>query len=72
MQFYDLMTSDQGKSIIKNGWKASVITGVIVSGLANLPSIDSFADINPLLAEQTIINKESLTPEDEIVERGYA
>ena len=29
MKFYDLMTSDQGKFLIKNGWKASGVTGVI-------------------------------------------
>ena len=48
IEYYDLMTPDQGKSLIKNGWKASGITGVIESGLINLLSIDSFADIDPL------------------------
>ena len=72
MEFYDLMTYDQGKSSIKNGWKASGITGVIESGLANLPSIDSFAGIDPLITEPTIGNNESPIPEEEIVERSYA
>ena len=49
MELYDLMTSDQGKSVIKNGWKASSVTGVIESRLATLPSIDPFADIDPLI-----------------------
>ena len=48
IEYYDLMTPDQGKSLIKNGWKASGITGVIESGLINLLSIDSFVDIDPL------------------------
>ena len=72
MKFYDLMTSDQGKSVIKNGWKASEITGVIESELANLPSIDPFADIDPLIIEPAISNNESPIPEEKIVERGYA
>ena len=72
MEFYDLMTSDQGKSIIKNDWKAFGITGVIESGLANLPSIDPFADIDLLITEPGISNNESPIPEEEIVERGYA
>ena len=59
MEFYDLMTSDQGKSIIKNDWKAFGITGVIESGLANLPSIDPFADIDLLITEPGISNNES-------------
>ena len=72
MEFYDLMTSDQGKSIIKNGWKASGITVVTESGLANLPSVDLFADIDPLITEPAISNNESPIPEEEILERGYA
>ena len=71
MEFYDLMTSDQGKSAIKNSWKASGITGVIESGLANLPSIDPFTDIDPLITEPTLSNNELPIPEEEIVERGY-
>ena len=72
MEFYDLMTSDQGKSVIKNGWKASGITGVTESGLANLPSIDPFADIDSLIIEPTIGINESPFLEEEIIERGYA
>ena len=72
MEFYDLMTSDQGKSIIKNGWRASEIIGVIESGLTNLPSIDPFPDIDPLITEPTISNNELPIPEEETVDRGYA
>ena len=69
MEFYDLMISDQRKSVIKNVWKASGITGVVKTGLANLPSMDPFADTDPLIA---ISNNKSLITEEEIVERGYA
>ena len=72
MEFYDLMTSDQGKSIIKNGWKASGMTVVTESGLANLPSVDPFAGIDPVITEPTISNNESPIPEEEILEGGYA
>ena len=70
-EFYDLMTYDQGKSVIKNGWEASGITGVIESRLVNLSSVDPFADIDPLVTKPTISNNKPLIPEEEIVERGY-
>ena len=66
------MTYDQGKSVIKNGWEASGITGVIESRLVNLSSVDPFADIDPLVTKPTISNNESSIPEEDIVERGYA
>ena len=68
------MTSDQGKSIIKNGWNVPRITGVIESGLENLLSIDLFAEIDPLVTEPTLIQlvTESPIPEEEIAGGGYA
>ena len=71
-EFYDLMTYDQGKLVIKNGWEASRITGVIESRLVNLSSIDPFAEIDPLITKPTISNNKPPIPEEEIVERGYA
>ena len=62
----------EAKSVTKNGQNASGITGVIESGLANLPSINPFANIDPLITEPTISNNESPIPEEEIVERRYA
>ena len=73
MEFYNLMVSDQGKSVIRNGWKASGITRIIESELANLPSIDPFVDIDPLITEPKICkNNEPPIAEEEIIERGYA
>ena len=73
MEFYDLMVSDQGKSVIRNGWKASGIIRIIESGLANLPSTDPFVDIDPLITEPRISkNNEPPIAEEEIIERGYA
>ena len=71
-EFYDLMTYDQGKLVIKNGWEASRITAVIESRLVNLSSIDPFAEIDPLITKPTISNNKTPIPEEEIVERGYA
>ena len=71
-EFYDLMTYDQGKLVIKNGWEASRITAVIESRLVNLSSIDPFAEIDPLITKPTISNNKPPIPEEEIVERGYA
>ena len=71
-KFYDLMTYDQGKLEIKNGWEASRITGVIESRLVNLSSIDPFAEIDPFITKPTISNNKPPVPEEEIVERGYA
>ena len=71
-EFYDLMTYDQGKLEIKNGWEASRITGVIESRLVNLSSIDPFAEIDPFITKPTISNNKPPVPEEEIVERGYA
>ena len=71
-EFYDLMTYDQGKSVIKNGGEASGITGVTESQLVNLSSVNPFADIDPLVTKPTISNNKPLIREEEIVERGYA
>ena len=37
-----------------------------------MPSIDPFANIDPLIIEPAISNSESPIPEEKIVERGYA
>ena len=71
-EFYDLMTYDQGKSVIIDCWEASGITGVLESRLVNLSSVDLFANIDPLVTKPTISNNKPLIPEEEIAERGYA
>lgn len=43
------MTSDEGKKYIESGWRASGIADAIKMGKANLPSIDPFDDLDPLL-----------------------
>ena len=43
------MTLAEGKKYIDGGWRASGITGAVQMGTANLPLIDPFNDLDPLL-----------------------
>ena len=47
------MTTDKGWDIIKNGWKAVGITNAIHLGLNNLPSVDPFDEMDPMLQPST-------------------
>ena len=49
VEFYNEMTSESSSTIIVNGWKASGIYDGLKMGSSNLPSIDPFQDISPLL-----------------------
>ena len=49
VEFYNEMTSESGSTVIVNGWKASGIYDGLKMGSSNLPSIDPFQDISPLL-----------------------
>ena len=45
------MTSDEGKPITQNGWKSAAgIKDALRMGNRSTPSLDSFFDIDPLLA----------------------
>ena len=44
------MTSNEGKPIIQNGWKSDDIEDNLEMGKGNMPSLDPFFDIDPLLA----------------------
>ena len=46
---YNRMTTEEGKAVIKAGWVASGIADAIEIGVANLPSIDPFNVIDPLI-----------------------
>ena len=48
MQLYDYMTSSASQEVIANGWKDSGITYALEMGLSRLPSLDPFADTDPL------------------------
>ena len=47
------MTTVKGKYIIKSDWRVAGITNTICLGSKNLPAIDPFHDINPLLDGNT-------------------
>ena len=49
IDFYNIMASNQGKEVILSGWLKSGITDAIKLGLSNLPPIDPFNDIDPLV-----------------------
>ena len=43
------MSTDEGKEIVANGWKKAGIFDAIKLGSSDLPSLDAFADICPLI-----------------------
>ena len=47
--FYNHMTSERRIEIIECGWRASGILDALRMGSSALPSIDPFADIDPML-----------------------
>ena len=60
VDFYNHMTSDKGIPIIKSGWRAAGITDAINLGLENLPSIDPFEEIDPMVdSSASIIDRDN-------------
>ena len=51
VEFYNEMTFVKGKEIIASGWRAAGITDAISFGSKELPPIDPFHDIDPLIFE---------------------
>ena len=49
--YYNDITSENGSSVIINGWKAAGIYDAIKAGSSGLQSIDPFEDISPLVTE---------------------
>ena len=49
IDFYNEMTSAKGKEIITSGWVSSGIKDAIELGLQNLPLIDPFEQLDPML-----------------------
>ena len=48
MNLYDEITSEKGKEIVLNGWKAAGILDAVKMGSAKLKCLDPFNDIDPL------------------------
>ena len=51
VEYYNKITSENGSSVIINGWKAAGIYDAIKAGSSGLQSIDPFEDISPLFTE---------------------
>ena len=48
-EFYNNITSESGLSVVTDGWKATGIFNAIKMGSADIPSLDPFQEISPLL-----------------------
>jgi len=62
VEFYNLMTTAQGKEIIDSGWKAAGITDAVRVGLSELPPIDPFNDIDPILEGEPDVGNQHFLP----------
>ena len=54
------MTTSKGKEIIDSGWKAAGISDAIKLSSSNLPPIDPFHDIDPMLGDKSDCNNRHL------------
>ena len=52
VEYYNEITSENGSSVIINGWKEAGIYDVIKTGSSGLQPIDPFKDISPLVTKQ--------------------
>ena len=62
VEFYNPMTTSKGKEIIDSGWKAAGIADAINLGLSQLPPIDPFNDIDPILEGQSDTGNQHFLP----------
>ena len=51
VEYYNKIKSENGSSVMKNGWKATGIYHAINAGSSGLQSIDPFEDISPFVTE---------------------
>ena len=49
VDFYNHMTTEKGRDVIERGWRAAGITDALIKGSKDLPSIDPFEHIDPML-----------------------
>ena len=49
LDLFNYLTSEKGREIISNGWKAAAITDAITKGSHGLESFDPFQAIDPLV-----------------------
>ena len=58
LDLYNHMTSQEGKKVIMKGWEVAGISGAVEKGIAGLPSLDPFDDIDPLSTTPFVIKSE--------------
>ena len=56
IDFYDFITSAEGKEVILNGWKVADIYDVIRLGIGKLPVMDPYHDTEPLVNERSCVS----------------
>ena len=49
VELYNHMTTGEGKENIESRWRAAGIQDAVKLGMKNLPTVDSFSDIDPML-----------------------
>jgi len=49
VDFYNYITSEEGRKVVESGWQAAGIADAVWLGLKALPSLDPFHDIDPLI-----------------------
>jgi len=67
MEVYNHMTSEEGRKVCLKGWQVSGIKDAVEQGLSDLPSLDPFADIDPML-ETGIDESEAQIQSDSLLE----
>ena len=58
---YDYLTSSKGEVITKNGWKRAGIIEAIEKGLSELPPLDPFQSIDPLVDQADLFLTQDIT-----------
>ena len=65
VEVFNLMTSQAGREVISNGWKAAGITEAIKKGLSWLESLDPFQSIDPLVElDETVDQSDQVNDSD--------
>ena len=59
VDFYNHMTTPEGKQVISSGWSAAGITYALKNGETCLGPLNLFADIDPLVKEPSVEQDDS-------------
>mgnify|MGYP001799009236 FL=1 len=55
IEMYNHMTSEEGRKVTLKGWEVSGILGAVQKGLAGLPNLDPFDEIDPLPSSVSLV-----------------